>query len=99
MAEYTDRELYGIIEEQGGDPDEFRRRAEQIVNSPESEGREDLPGRLTPATVLGEATRQGFAVVREKIKDFLFCVLRGVWTKPLPVAARDCASRLFVSGG
>jgi hypothetical protein len=54
----------------------------------------DLPQGPTPAVIMEEASTQDIAVPREKIKDFLFCVVGGLSNRSLPEAVADCARGL-----
>ncbi len=96
VTEYSDQELRNIIEEQGGDAAEFQRQADEATRAQAPTWREgDLPQGPTPARIMDEAEAQGITVPREKIRDFLFCVVRGIMSKSLPEAVRDCATDLL----
>jgi hypothetical protein len=92
VTEYSDEELLNIIEEQGGDPAELQRQADEAVRAQAPTVREgDLPRGPGPVQIMGEANAQGITVPREKIVDFLSCVVRGLGSRSLPEAVGDCA--------
>lgn len=47
--------------------------------------------RFNPAAIMGEAQSHGFSIPGAAIAGFLICVLKGVMTKSLPEAVKDCA--------
>ena len=95
MTEYSDQELLNIIEEQGGDPGEFQRQADEATRAQAPTFREgDLPKGPGPARIMDEASSQGITVPREQIGTFLFCVARSIASKSLSEAVRDCANEL-----
>jgi hypothetical protein len=95
VTEHNDLELRNIIEEQGGDAAEFQRQADEATRAQAPTVREgDLPQGPTPAVIMEEASAQGITVPREKIKDFLFCVVGGLSSRSLPEAVADCARGL-----
>ncbi len=95
MTEYSDEELLSIIEEQGGDPAELQRQADEAVRAQAPTAREgDLPRGPGPAQIMGEASAQGITVPREKIGAFVSCVVGGLGSKQLPEAVGDCANEL-----
>jgi hypothetical protein len=95
VTEYGDQELRNIMEEQGWDPAEFQRQADEATRAQAPTFREgDLPQGPTPAVIMEEAGTQGITIPREKIGAFLFCVARGIVSKSLPEAVRDCATDL-----
>jgi hypothetical protein len=95
VTEYSDQELRNIMEEQGWDPAEFQRQADEATRAQAPTVREgDLPQGPTPAVIMDEASAQGITVPREKIGAFLFCVARGIASKSLSEAITDCAKDL-----
>ena len=95
MTEYSDEELLNIIKEQGGDPAELQRQADEAVREQAPTVREgDLPRGPGPEQIMGEADAQGITVPREKIADFLSCVVGGLRSRSLPEAVGDCAKNL-----
>ena len=95
VTEYSDQVLRNIIEEQGGDAAEFQRQADEATRAQVPTIREgDLPQGPTPAVIMEEASTQGITVPREKIMDFLFCVVGGLRSRSLPEAVADCARGL-----
>jgi hypothetical protein len=92
VTEYSDLELRNIMEEQGWDPAEFQRQADEATRAQAPTIREgDLPQGPTPRVIMEEASAQGITVPRERLGDFLFCVARGIASKSLPEAVGDCA--------
>jgi hypothetical protein len=49
-----------------------------------------LPG---PAAIVALAVQFGFNIPWGKIVRYLLCVLEGIWTQPLPDAAKACAAK------
>ena len=95
VTEYSDEELLNIIKEQGGDPAELQRQADEAVRAQAPEVREgDLPRGPGPAQILGEASAQGITVPREKIGAFVSCVVGGLRSRSLSEAVGDCAKDL-----
>jgi hypothetical protein len=95
VTEYGDEELLNIIEEQGGDPAELQRQADEAVRAQASTAREgDLPRGPGPAQIIGEASAQGITVQREQIGAFVSCVVGGLRSRSLSEAVGDCAKDL-----
>jgi hypothetical protein len=95
VTEYSDEELLSIIEEQGGDPAELQRQADEAVRAQAPAAREgDLPRGPGPAQIMGEASAQGITVPREKIGTFVSCVVRGLGSRSLSEAVGDCGNEL-----
>ena len=95
MTEYSDEELLDIIKEQGGDPAELQRQADEATRAQAPTFREgDLPRGPGPAQIMGEASAQGITVPREQIGSFVSCVVREMRSKSLPEAVGDCAKDL-----
>ncbi len=95
MTEYGDEELLNIIEEQGGDPAELQRQADEAVRAGAPTAREgDLPRGPGPAQIIGEASAQGIRVPREKIGAFVSCVVSELRSRSLSEAVGDCAKDL-----
>jgi hypothetical protein len=110
VSEYTDQELLNLLEHQGEDIDEFRARARKATeSSSRSAGTADERATLrqgtvrqgasrealSPVQIMSEAQAQGITIPRQKIGKFLICVVKGVMTKALPAAVRDCAKNLI----
>jgi hypothetical protein len=95
VTEYGDEELLNIIEEQGGDPAELQRQADEAVRAQAPTAREgDLPRGPGPAQIIGEASAQGITVQREQIGAFVSCVVGGLRSRSLSEAVGDCAKDL-----
>ena len=95
MTEYNDEELLNIIKEQGGDPADLQRQADDAARAQAPTFREgDLPRGPGPAQIMGEASAQGITVPREQIGAFVSCVVREMRSKSLPEAVGDCAKDL-----
>jgi hypothetical protein len=95
VTEYSNQDLFNIIEEQGGDPAEFRKQADEAARAQAPTLKEgDLPRGPEPAQIMGEASAQGIDVPRGKIGALLFCVVREMRNKSLPEAVSDCAKDL-----
>jgi hypothetical protein len=95
VTEYSDEELLNIIKEQGGDPPELQRQADEAVRAQAPTAREgDLPRGPGPAQIMGEANAQGITVPREQIGAFVSCVVGGLRSRSLPEAVGDCAKDL-----
>ena len=95
MTEYSDEELLNIIEEQGGDAAELQRQADEAARGQAPTVREgDLPRGPGPVQIMGEASAQGITVPREKIADFLSCVVGRLRSRSLSEAVGDCANEL-----
>ena len=95
MTEYGDEELLNIIEEQGEDPAELQRQADEAVRAGAPTAREgDLPRGPGPAQIMGEASAQGITVPREQIGAFVSCVVGGLRSRSLREAVGDCAKDL-----
>jgi len=96
VTEYGDEELLNIIEEQGGNPAELQRQADEAVRAQAPTAREgDLPRGPGPAQIMGEANAQGITVPREQIGAFVSCVVSGLRGRPLSEAVGDCAKDLL----
>ena len=88
MTEDGDEELLNIIEEQGGDPAQLQRQADEAVRAQAPTAREgDLPRGPGPAQIMGEASAQGITVPREPIGAFVSCVVGGLRSRSLREAA------------
>jgi hypothetical protein len=95
VTEYGDEELLNIIEEQGGDPAELQRQADDATRAQAPTLREgDLPKGPGPAQIMGEASAQGITVPREQIGAFVSCVVGELRGRSLSEAVGDCASEL-----
>jgi hypothetical protein len=95
VTEYSDEELLNIIKEQGGDPPELQRQADEAAREQAPTAREgDLPRGPGPTQIMGEANAQGITVPREKIGDFVSCVVGGLRSRSLSEAVGDCAKDL-----
>jgi hypothetical protein len=95
VREYSDEELLNIIKEQGGDPPELQRQADEAVRAQAPTAREgDLPRGPGPAQIMGKASAQGITVPREQIGAFVSCVVGGLRTRSLRDAVGDCAKDL-----
>jgi len=95
MAEqYDDATLRKLLADNGVDWDEqmgkvASQRPEAFAGEV-SFGPESPP---SPVAILGMATAAGYDIPWGKILQFLLCVAEGIWTKPLPVAVKDCAAQ------
>ncbi len=95
MTEYSDEGLLNMIKEQGGDPPELQRQADEAVREQAPTAREgDLPRGPGPAQIMGEASAQGITVPREQIGAFVSCVVGGLRSRSLREAVGDCAKDL-----
>jgi hypothetical protein len=95
VTEYSDEELLNIVIEQGGDPPELQRQADEAVRAQAPTAREgDLPRGPGPAQIMGEASAQGITVPREQIGAFISCVVGGLRSRSLREAVGDCAKDL-----
>jgi hypothetical protein len=95
VTEDGDEELLNIIEEQGGNPAELQRQADEAVRAGAPTAREgDLPRGPGPAQIIGEASAQGIRVPREKIGAFVSCVVSELRSRSLSEAVGDCAKDL-----
>jgi hypothetical protein len=95
VTEYSDEELLNIIKEQGEDPPELQRQADEAVRAQVPTAMEgDLPRGPGPAQIMGEASAQGITVPREQIGAFVSCVVGGLRSRSLPEAVGDCAKDL-----
>jgi hypothetical protein len=95
VTEYTNQELEDILTEQGMDPTELRKQADEAARAQAPTLREgDLPRGPEPTQIMDEASAQGITVAREQIGAFLFCVVGQMRSKPLPEAVGDCAKEL-----
>jgi hypothetical protein len=95
VTEYGDEELLNIIEEQGGDPAELQRQADEAVRAQAPTVREgDLSRGPGPAQIIGEASAQGITVPREKIGAFVSCVVGELRGRSVSEAVGDCAKDL-----
>jgi len=95
VTEYTNQELEDILTEQGRDPTELRKQADEAARAQAPTLQEgDLPRGAEPMQIMEEASAQGITVAREQIGAFLFCVAREMRSTPLPEAVGDCAKEL-----
>ena len=95
MTEYTNQDLEDILKEQGRDPTELRKQADEAARAQAPTLREgDLPRGPEPTQIMDEASQQGIRVPREQIGAFLFCVVRQMRSTPLPEAVGECAKDL-----
>ena len=95
MTDYGDEELLNIIEEQGGDPAELQRQADEAIRAQAPTAREgDLPRGPGPAQIMGEASAQGITVPREEIGAFVSSVVNELRGRSLSEAVGDCAKNL-----
>ncbi len=95
MTEDGDEELLNVIEEQGGNPAELQRQADEAVRAGAPTAREgDLPRGPGPAQIMGEASAQGITVPREHIVAFVSCVVSELKGRLLSEAVGDCAKDL-----
>jgi hypothetical protein len=93
MSDKEDQELKKLLEGQGVKWDEAMEGYKQ--KHPESEhsnlfGGGGMPG---PAAVIALALDAGFSIPWSKALQFLLCVLQGIWSKSLPLAAAECAKK------
>jgi hypothetical protein len=92
VAEYTNQQLEDILTEQGRDPTELRKQADEAARAQAPTLKEgDLPRGPEPTQIMDEASQQGITVPREQIGAFLFCVVRQMRSTPLPEAVGVCA--------
>jgi hypothetical protein len=95
VTQYTNQELEDILTEQGRDPTELRKQADEAARAQAPTLKEgDLPRGAEPTQILDEASAQGITVPREQIGAFLFCVVGQMRSTPLPEAVGDCAKEL-----
>jgi hypothetical protein len=95
VTEYTNQQLEDILQEQGMDPTELRKQADEAARAQAPTPREgDLPRGAEPTQIMDEASAQAITVPREQIGAFLFRVVRQMRSKPLPEAVGDCAKDL-----
>ncbi len=95
MTEYTNQDLEDILTEQGMDPTELRKQADEAARAQAPTLKEgDLPRGPEPRQIMEEASAQGITVPREQIGAFLFCVVRQMRSTPLSEAVGDCAKEL-----
>jgi hypothetical protein len=95
VTEYTNQDLEDILKEQGRDPTELRKQADEAARAQAPTLREgDLPRGPEPTQIMDEASQQGIRVPREQIGAFLFCVVRQMRSTPLPEAVGECAKDL-----
>lgn len=85
---YSASEISRALSEQGVDVEIYRQKFE---NRPENAlGERNFP---SPVQIMNVATELGLSIPWEKIGAFVVCVIKGIWTKPLPQAAIDCAKQ------
>ena len=95
MTQYTNQQLEDILQEQGRDPTELRKQADEAARAQAPTLKEgDLPRGPEPTQIMEEASAQGITVAREQIGAFLFCVVRQMRNMPLDEAVGDCAKEL-----
>jgi hypothetical protein len=95
VTEYTNQELEDILTEQGRDPTELRKQADEAARAQAPTLKEgDLPRGPEPTQIMDEASAQGIRVPPEQIGAFLFCVVGQMSSTPLPEAVEDCAKDL-----
>jgi hypothetical protein len=95
VTQYSNQELEAILTEQGMDPTELRKQADEAARAQAPTLREgDLPRGPEPTQIMDEASQQGVTVARQQIGAFLFCVVRQMRSTPLPEAVGDCAKEL-----
>jgi hypothetical protein len=95
VTQYTNQQLEDILTEQGMDPAELRKQADEAARAQAPTLREgDLPRGPEPMQIMDEASAQGITVAREQIGAFLFCVVRQMRSTPLDEAVGDCAKDL-----
>jgi hypothetical protein len=95
VTQYTNQELEDILTEQGMDPSELRKQADEAARAQAPTPREgDLPRGAEPTQIMEEASAQGITVAREQIGAFLFCVVGQMRSMPLPEAVGDYAKDL-----
>jgi hypothetical protein len=95
VTQYTNQELEDILTEQGRDPTELRKQADEAARAQAPTLKEgDLPRGPEPRQIMDEASAQGITVPREQIGAFLFCVVRQMRSMPLSDAVGDCAKDL-----
>jgi hypothetical protein len=74
----------------------LQRQADEATRAQTPTAKEgDLPRGPGPAQIMGEASAQGITVSREKIVEFLSCVVRELRSRSLPKAVGDCAKDLL----
>src|SRR5215204_4249123 len=95
VTQYTNQELEDILQEQGMDPTELRKQADEAARAQAPTLKEgDLPRGPEPTQIMDEASAQGITVAREQIGAFLFCVVRQMRSTPLDEAVGECAKDL-----
>jgi hypothetical protein len=95
VTQYSNQELQDILKEQGREPTELRKQADEAARAQAPTLREgDLPRGPEPTQIMDEASAQGITVPREQIGAFLFCVVREMRSTSLPEAVGDCAKDL-----
>ena len=95
VTEYSNPELEDILTEQGRDPTELRKQADEAARAQAPSLQEgDLPRGPEPTQIMDEASAQGITVPREQIGAFLFCVVGQMRSTPLPEAVGYCAKEL-----
>jgi hypothetical protein len=95
VTQYTNQQLEDILQEQGMDPTELRKQADEAARAQAPTLKEgDLPRGAEPTQIMEEASAQGITVAREQIGAFLFCVVRQMRNMPLDEAVGDCAKEL-----
>jgi hypothetical protein len=97
MSAHSDKELYDLIRAEGEDPEELL-QGPQTDAAPERM-KQGLGEKVSPSRIMGEVSAQGLTIPKALIGKFLICVMKGVWTKPLPVAVADCARSMVGGGG
>jgi hypothetical protein len=95
VTQYTNQQLEDILTEQGRDPTELRKQADEAARAQAPTLKEgDLPRGAEPTQIMDEASAQGITVAREQIGAFLFCVVGQMRSTPLPETVGDCAKEL-----
>jgi hypothetical protein len=95
VTQYTNQQLEDILTEQGMDPTELRKQADEAARAQAPTLKEgDLPRGPEPMQIMDEASAQGITVPREQIGAFLFCVVGQMRSTPLDEAVGDCTKEL-----
>jgi hypothetical protein len=96
VTQYTNQDLEDFLTEQGRDPTELRKQADEAARAQAPTLKEgDLPRGPEPTQIMEEASQQGIRVPRGQIGAFLFCVVRQMRSMPLPEAVGACAKDLL----
>lgn len=98
MQDYTDKELEEMIRTAGGDLEKLQSEGDKGSGEMPKQGlTAPKEGKVSPTQIMSEVKAQGLSIPKAAIGKFLVCVLKGIWTQPLPVAVANCA-KSFGSG-